>query len=258
MTNDYNVSHRTINYDLKVFLFVAHRMKLAGDYGPKVTLPNGKEIKMSVSRAGFHFWRDGEAVLNALRFAASFLYERVLLSFNDVLVAVLGKNLFFPGKPQQFHDGCARYARVATLLRAALWFCCGWKSLLFLFLSETLWSLPPHPACAMFVSNHGSKSTADGSCVPTASTYAGRWYSALTLGTNYHCEHHDFPTVPFHRLGELRRIAPEYYRSGSDDSLWDIMRTTFAHPEFYACMSANRLAEPTEQPAKATTTTRAA
>jgi fatty acid desaturase len=91
----------------------------------------------------------------------------------------------------------------------------------------------------MFVSNHGSTMNANGECIPTSSTYAGTWYSLFTLGTNYHCEHHDFPSVPFHRLHEIRKIAPEYYRSGSNDSLMQIMTKTFARPEFYACMDAN-------------------
>ena len=234
-------------------LFVAHRMKLEGDYGPKFQLPNGQEFKMSISRSGFHFWREGEAVLNAARFAISFLYERLLLSFNDIVVAALGKNLFFLDKPAEFQKHCAQYARVATCLRACLWFFCGWKSLLFLFLVETLWSLPPHPACAMFVTNHGSKMSEDGGCIPTSSTYAGRWYSILTLGTNYHCEHHDFPTIPFDQLYRLHLIAPEYYSAQKDD-LMQIMRETFAHPEFYACMSAHTLAASTAQPTKMTAT----
>jgi len=31
-----------------------------------------------------------------------------------------------------------------------------WKSLLFLFLANVFWLIPPHPACAIFVSVHGS------------------------------------------------------------------------------------------------------
>ncbi len=105
-----------------------------------------------------------------------------------------------------------------------------------LSLSETLWSIPPHPACAMFVTNHGSSiDNGTGNCIPSSSTYAGRWYSLLTLGTNYHLEHHDFPTIPLHKLGILRKIAPEFYREGSSDNVFRIMRKAFAVPEFYAC-----------------------
>ena len=61
----------------------------------------------------------------------------------------------------------------------------------------------------------------------------------MTLGTNYHVEHHDFPTIPLHVLWKLRFIAPEYYRGGEKDDVLKIMKTTFAKPEFYSCMNAN-------------------
>ena len=219
-------------------LFVAHRMQLKGDIGPKFQLPFGKTLKMSISKSGFNTWVQGNAVWNAITFAISFMFERFMLVINDAVVALIGRNLFFPNKPDEFHEDCTQYARWATALRSILYLI-SWKCLLFLYLAETLWSIPPHPACAMFVTNHPSSSdSSDGSCVPSMSTYAGAWYSVFTLGTNYHCEHHDFPTIPLHRLGELREIAPEFYRQGSNDNLWQIMRKAFADPDFYACMDA--------------------
>ena len=220
-------------------LFVAHRMKLKGEVGPKFNI-GGKEITMSISKTGFNNWKVGKPLRNALVFATSFMYERFMLMINDVVVAMTGRNYFFPNKPKEFHDECAKYCRCAVLVRGLLWKLAGWKSLLFLYLSETLWSIPPHPASAMFVTNHGSTIDENdgGACIPSSSTYAGRWYSLFTLGTNYHCEHHDFPTIPLHRLGELRKIAPEFYKEGSDDNVFRIMKKAFAKPEFYACMNA--------------------
>ena len=220
-------------------LFVAHRMKLKGEVGPRFKFGE-KEITMSISKTGFNAWKEGHPIRNAVAFAASFMYERFMLMINDLVVAITGRNYFFPNKPQQFHDECAKYCRCAVAVRGLLWMMAGWKSMLFLYLSETLWSIPPHPACAMFVTNHGSNIDSDsGDCIPSSSTYAGKWYSLLTLGTNYHCEHHDFPTIPLHRLGELRKIAPEFYPEGSMDNVFGIMRKVFAKPDFYACMDAN-------------------
>lgn len=224
-------------------LFVAHRMKLKGDdVGPRFHL-FGRELKMSISKSAFNAWRKGNATWNAAMFVSSFLFERFMLVINDAIVALAGRNYFFPNKPQSFHKECTKYARWATLIRGALWAIVGWKSLLFLYLSETLWSLPPHPACAMFVTNHGSSFTSQNddansssSCIPTSSTYAGRWYSVFTLGTNYHCEHHDFPTIPLTKLGQVRKIAPEFYPLESNDNLLVILKKTFAYPDFYACM----------------------
>jgi len=224
-------------------LFVAHRMKLKGEDGPTFTLPLGRrkrrEVTLSISKMGFDTWKEGCPIRNALAYTISFMYERFMLVINDAVVAITGWNYFFPNKPRRFHTDCAKYCRCALLVRAVLYSLGGWKSIFFLYLSETLWSIPPHPACAMFVTNHGSTIDDDtGLCVPSSSTYAGKWYSLLTLGTNYHVEHHDFPTIPLHKLGQLREIAPEFYRSGSNDNVFQIMRKAFSKPEFYACMDA--------------------
>mmetsp|Transcript_17592 Transcript_17592/g.26665 ORF Transcript_17592/g.26665 Transcript_17592/m.26665 type:complete len:452 (+) Transcript_17592:113-1468(+) len=220
-------------------LFTAHRMKLLGDVGP--TFSFGKQnVTMSISKAGFSLWREGCALRNAIAFTLSFLFERCLLIINDFVVAITGKNFFFPNKPQEFHREAATYCRMAVMVRLVLCFAAkSWRPLLFLALVETLWSIPPHPACAMFITNHGSEKSDDG-CIPSSSTYAGSWYSFLTLGTNYHVEHHDFPTIPLHKLWKLRNeIAPEYYRIQGNDNLYGIMRKTFRKPDFYSCMNAN-------------------
>jgi len=280
-------------------LFVAHRMKLKGGIGPTLQFPNivkkwstittnhhtnnennknqkyndatdnndagTWKLTMSISNSGFQMWKQLHPVRNAIAFTSSFLFERIMLVFNDGIVALTGRNFFFPNKPDSFHKECATYCRCAVMVRAALCILGGfsWKPLVFLYLCETLWSLPPHPACAMFVTNHGSKFSPnnnggndhessssssswgtlgmDGGCIPSYSTYAGRWYSLFTLGTNYHCEHHDFPNIPLHKLGKLREIAPEYYRRGSNDNLLHTMRDAFSTPDFYACMDASTI-----------------
>ena len=182
-------------------------------------------------------------MVNIAFFACSFLFERAMLILNDFVVALTGTNFFFPNKPQSFHKECASYCRYSSLIRIGLMMLArSWKALLFLYLAETLWSIPPHPASAMFITNHGSNLDENtGDCIPSSSTYSGKLYSLFTLGTNYHCEHHDFPTVPLNKLGKLREIAPDYYRSGSSDNLLGIMENTFAEPEFYACLDSTML-----------------
>jgi fatty acid desaturase len=198
---------------------------------------------MSISKSGFSLWKEGNALRNALIFISSFMFERIMLIMNDFVVAIAGRNFFFPNKPKEFHDECARYCRSAVLFRLALCFAGrSFKPLLYLYFAETLWSIPPHPASAMFITNHPSKTESDGSCVPSSSTYAGRWYSLFTLGTNFHVEHHDFPTIPLHLLWKLRRIAPEFYKDiGDRDNIFQIMRKTFQKPDFYACMNSNNI-----------------
>jgi len=235
------------NFEDGDVLFTAHRMKLLGEIGPtfKLTWPKERTITMSISKSGFSLWKEGHPIRNALAFTSSFMFERIMLIMNDFIVALAGKNFFFPNKPIEFHKECANYCRWAVFVRLALCFVAkSWKPLIFLYFAETLWSIPPHPACAMFITNHGSKEDKDsenGGCIPSSSTYAGKWYSLMTLGTNYHVEHHDFPTMPLHKLGKLREIAPEFYRGNERDNVFGIMKKTFGKPDFYACMNANNI-----------------
>lgn len=242
------------NFEDGDVLFVAHRMRLKGGIGPTFELPFFRDvpllpekITMSISKGAFDQWKtdslqEGNLQWNVAVFASSFLFERFMLLINDFVVAIAGRNFFFPYKPDSFHEECTRYARAASVVRASLVLIGGWKTLLFLFLSETLWSIPPHPASAMFVSNHPSDvDESTGDCVPSMSTYAGSWYSLFTLGTNYHCEHHDFPMIPFHKLHKLREIAPEFYRSGSEDDIVEVMKKSFTEPDFYACMDVRNI-----------------
>eukprot|EP00555_Chaetoceros_dichaeta_P011976 CAMPEP_0198255910 /NCGR_PEP_ID=MMETSP1447-20131203/5936_1 /TAXON_ID=420782 /ORGANISM="Chaetoceros dichaeta, Strain CCMP1751" /LENGTH=466 /DNA_ID=CAMNT_0043942409 /DNA_START=56 /DNA_END=1452 /DNA_ORIENTATION=- len=146
-------------------LFVAHRMKLKGAIGPTFPIPRKlqgllkqAELTMSISKTGLNAWKPGRYLHNALIFLSSLLFERILLVVNDGIVATTGRNYFFPNKPTKgFHNECATYCRVAVGVRLLL---CGiarsWKPLVFLYFAETLWSVPPHPACAMFITNHGS------------------------------------------------------------------------------------------------------
>ena len=40
------------------------------------------------------------------------------------------------------------------------------------------------------------------------------------MNLNLHCEHHDFPTIPWHRLHRVRQIAPEFYDSLATCDSW--------------------------------------
>ncbi len=226
------------NFEDGDVLFTAHRMKLLGDIGPTFKIGK-KKITMSISKSGFALWKEGHPIRNAVAFTCSFLFERSMLIFNDFVVALAGRNFFFPNKPIEFHKETTNYCRIAVVVRLLLCYLAkSWKPILFLYLVETMWSIPPHPSCAMFITNHGSKEGENG-CIPSSSTYAGKWYALLTLGTNYHVEHHDFPTIPLHELWQLRKIAPEFYRGGQKDDIYSIMKNTFANPDFYSCMNAN-------------------
>jgi len=181
------------------------------------------------------------AATNAAVFSFSMTFERAALVMGGgVAPALLGRNAFFPNKPDDFHTTCANYARTSLLLAAAITALAGsTDALTWLFWAEVGWQLPIHPASAMFVSNHPSLDSNDGTCQPTASIYLGDWYDTLCCYSNYHLEHHDFPDVPAFRLKALRDAAPQFYSddaiSGSRDGWWETMRRTFDGRSFYAC-----------------------
>ena len=120
------------NFEDGDVLFVAHRMKLKGEIGPTFELPFFKDIPllpekitMSISKGGFDQWKTstqqpGNLPWNVAVFATSFLFERFMLLINDFVVAIAGRNFFFPNKPDSFHEECTEYARAASLLRATL------------------------------------------------------------------------------------------------------------------------------------------
>jgi hypothetical protein len=85
------------------------------------------------------------------------------LCFDAQVVAVTGRNdVFFPNKPASFHAAAANHARLAALFQLAVVLTLGWKPLLLLYLAETAWQCPFHPASAMFITNHGSPQQPDG------------------------------------------------------------------------------------------------
>ena len=224
-------------------LFVAHRQLLADDdarggssLAARVGFAGKQQVGglgLSISRTLYSLlWLDGEgssarpasypaaassraataascarALYNACVYSFSMILERAALVLGGgVVVALTGRNYFFAGKPQRFHDDAASYARASLALALALYALCGPGAIAWLFFAEVGWQLPVHPASAMFVSNHPSLPAPGGEgdgvagCQPTSSIYLGDWYDWLCCFSNYHCEHHDFPDVPAFRL----------------------------------------------------------
>jgi fatty acid desaturase len=200
-------------------LFVTHRMQIAGPKGPMPPPALADKLPDAPINVAFNFfsgmWRPNQPYRNMVVYCVSMFLERLVLIISDKVVAITGYNAFFPNKPPSFHRTAANHARLATLFQAAVVYSLGWKALVLLYIAETAWSLPVHPGCAMFITNHGSSTqprpheasssvpaglgkgaVQGGGCQPTRSTYAGFWYDAICCNTNYHLEHHDFPNIP--------------------------------------------------------------
>lgn len=94
---------------------------------------------------------------------------------------------------------------VQAVFAAAIHCLWGWASLGYL-LASFWFSVGLHPLGARWIQEHWLVLD------PEQETYS--YYgplNVLNLNVGYHNEHHDFPSVPWNALPELKRMAPEFY-----------------------------------------------
>ena len=84
----------------------------------------------------------------------------------------------------------------------------GWMSLVYLLLSQafTTGFLHPHNFGIILSNSHFHGHSR---YQPSSSLYG--WSNWLYFNFGLHTEHHDIMGIPWHRLGKLRQIAPEFY-----------------------------------------------
>jgi sphingolipid 4-desaturase/C4-monooxygenase len=90
----------------------------------------------------------------------------------------------------------------------------GPKSLAYLALA-LFFSIGLHPLGARWIQRHY---LVDGGEQETFSYYGK--LNLLTFNVGYHNEHHDFPSVPWHRLPQIRAAAPEAYADLTAHTSW--------------------------------------
>jgi sphingolipid 4-desaturase/C4-monooxygenase len=99
-------------------------------------------------------------------------------------------------------------------VNTAVYLVWGPKALTYLFLS-LFFSIGLHPLGARWIQRHYLVNEGD---QETFSYYG--WLNAVTFNVGYHNEHHDFPSVPWNRLPEIRSAAPETYDHLSAHTSW--------------------------------------
>ncbi len=89
----------------------------------------------------------------------------------------------------------------------------GWISFLY-FAASLFFSIGLHPLGARWIQEHFLT-------YPPQETYS--YYGILNipaLNVGYHNEHHDFPSVPWNRLPEIKKRAPEFYNNIISHRSW--------------------------------------
>ncbi|MES2112000.1 MAG: fatty acid desaturase [Bacteroidota bacterium] len=87
----------------------------------------------------------------------------------------------------------------------AIWYFMGFHAVAFLFLSF-MFSVGLHPLGGRWIQEHYLSISEE---QETYSYYGPLNTVAFNVG--FHNEHHDFPSIPWNKLPEIRKTAPEYY-----------------------------------------------
>jgi sphingolipid delta-4 desaturase len=103
---------------------------------------------------------------------------------------------------------------VQVVFTVAVWYFLGWGAIAFLFLS--FWfSIGLHPLGARWIQEHYLTYKSE------QETYS--YYGALNtvaFNVGFHNEHHDFPSIPWNRLPQIKKTAPEYYDTLYSHKSW--------------------------------------
>jgi len=130
--------------------------------------------------------------------------------------------LFMKPKPFIFWEGINWVGVVAFDLTVIYVF--GLKGMVYLWMG-TLLGLGLHPSAGHFIAEHYE-------FIKGQETYSyyGFW-NFFNFNVGYHNEHHDFPRIPWTKLAEVKRIAPEYYNLPSYDSYIAVMSKYIFDPQ---------------------------
>jgi len=103
---------------------------------------------------------------------------------------------------------------VQILFVAAIWWLFGVKAVSFLALSF-FFSVGLHPLGARWIQEHY---LTQGQEQETYSYYGV--LNSVAFNVGYHNEHHDFPSVPWNKLPQIRKGAPQFYNTLAYHTSW--------------------------------------
>ncbi|XP_070581073.1 sphingolipid delta(4)-desaturase DES1-like [Ptychodera flava] len=104
-------------------------------------------------------------------------------------------------------------ALAAIAFDAMIYYVFGFKSLAYILIGTVL-GAGIHPLGAHAIAEHYLFQKG----YETYSYYGP--LNSITFNLGYHWEHHDFPNIPYTRLPQLKKIAPEYYENLPYHTSW--------------------------------------
>lgn len=127
------------------------------------------------------------------------------------------------------------YINIVTifLVDAVIWYFWGGAAVFYL-VASMMFALGLHPLGARWIQEHYTLEAEQ----ETYSYYGPLNFLALNMG--YHNEHHDFPAIPWNRLPELKKMAPEYYDTLGNHQSWTKLLLAFIFNPAYDLYSRVR------------------
>ncbi len=148
------------------------------------------------------------STLGILVYVFTCLLRGKLTPSDRVLKIVADEHLVSGYKKYDIRGWGVAYAALSLALPLVLFLTLGWKPVAYLLLAQAFMTGFLHPVLfGMILSNshfHGHRLYQ-----PSSSYY--RVFNKLTFNFGLHTEHHDLAGIPWDKLPELRRIAPEFY-----------------------------------------------
>lgn len=86
----------------------------------------------------------------------------------------------------------------------------GFHAFAYLFISF-YFSIGLHPLGARWIQEHYLTESKESTEYETHSYYGA--FNKVGFNIGYHNEHHDFPSIPWNKLPEIKKYAPEYYEN---------------------------------------------
>ncbi len=113
-----------------------------------------------------------------------------------------------------FDGWTATNVAMQAIFTTAIWYFLGFHAVAFLFLSF-MFSVGLHPLGGRWIQEHYLTHNEE----QETFSYYGNW-NVLAFNVGFHNEHHDFPSIPWNKLPQIKKTAPDYYETLQYHTSW--------------------------------------